>query len=75
MPGCDQIGLDSLGPEIEEIASLGVPAVILFGLPEEKDAVASGATVRVSAGGRVFFTFHPEAKPSTKLAEWKDGKR
>ncbi|MCL4533887.1 MAG: porphobilinogen synthase [Bacteroidetes bacterium] len=43
MPGCDQIGLEVLGPEIEEIVELGIPAVILFGLPEEKDELASEA--------------------------------
>ncbi len=43
MPGCDQIGVEVLGAEIEQIAELGIPAVILFGLPDEKDEVASGA--------------------------------
>jgi porphobilinogen synthase len=43
MPGCDQIGIGALGPEIEEIAALGVPAVILFGLPDSKDELASEA--------------------------------
>ncbi len=43
MPGCDQIGVEVLGPEIEEIAELGIPAVLLFGLPEQKDEMASEA--------------------------------
>ena len=43
MPGCDQIGVEVLGPEIEDIVGLGIPAVILFGLPEEKDEMASDA--------------------------------
>lgn len=43
MPGVYQFSLDHLGAEIDEVVSLGIKAVILFGLPAEKDAVGSGA--------------------------------
>ena len=43
MPGHDQMTVDQLPREIDEIASLGIPAVILFGIPEQKDAVGSDA--------------------------------
>ena len=43
MPGVFQLSLDNLGAEIDEVAGLGIKAVILFGLPAEKDAVGSGA--------------------------------
>jgi len=43
MPGNYQLSIDRLGAELEEVVSLGIPAVILFGLPEAKDAVGSGA--------------------------------
>jgi porphobilinogen synthase len=43
MPGQYQLSLDMLEPEIDEIVGLGIPAVILFGLPEMKDEIASGA--------------------------------
>ncbi|MEO4052109.1 porphobilinogen synthase [Solibacillus sp. CAU 1738] len=43
MPGVFQFSLDHLGAEIDEVVALGIPAVILFGLPAEKDAVGSGA--------------------------------
>jgi porphobilinogen synthase len=43
MPGCAQMSVDVLVEECRELASLGVPAVILFGLPEHKDAVGSSA--------------------------------
>ena len=43
MPGVFQLSLDNLGNEIDEIVALGIKAVILFGLPAEKDAVGSGA--------------------------------
>jgi porphobilinogen synthase len=35
--------LDDLGAEVEELVRLGVDAVILFGIPEEKDDEGSGA--------------------------------
>ena len=41
MPGQFQLSLDQLPAEIDELKSLGVPAVILFGLPAHKDAVGS----------------------------------
>ncbi len=43
MPGCYQMSVDVLVEECRELASLGVPAVILFGLPAHKDAVGSSA--------------------------------
>jgi porphobilinogen synthase len=39
MPGIYQWSVDKLPAEAEEIAGLGIPAVILFGIPEEKDPV------------------------------------
>ncbi|MFF5994495.1 porphobilinogen synthase [Lysinibacillus sp. KU-BSD001] len=43
MPGVFQLSLDHLGAELDEVVALGIKAVILFGLPAEKDAVGSGA--------------------------------
>jgi len=43
MPGVFQLTLDQLPGEIDELKSLGIPAVILFGLPSSKDAVGSEA--------------------------------
>ncbi|MDQ3167896.1 MAG: porphobilinogen synthase, partial [Chloroflexota bacterium] len=43
MPGQFQISLDHLAAEIEEVASLGIGAVLLFGLPARKDAIGSAA--------------------------------
>jgi porphobilinogen synthase len=37
MPGQYQWSLDRLPREVEEIARLGIPAVLLFGIPEQKD--------------------------------------
>ena len=44
MPGVSQLTTDRLAVEAQEIASLGIPAVILFGIPAAKDAVGSDNT-------------------------------
>jgi porphobilinogen synthase len=41
MPGHAQLSVDLLAGEVREIESLGIPAVILFGIPEHKDAIGS----------------------------------
>ncbi|MDF2536155.1 MAG: porphobilinogen synthase [Bacillales bacterium] len=45
MPGVCQISMDLLKAEMEEVVSLGIKSVILFGVPEEsdKDACGTGA--------------------------------
>ena len=43
MPGVFNLSVDQAVKEAREVYSLGVPSVILFGLPEKKDEVATGA--------------------------------
>src|SRR3989454_5199326 len=43
MPGVFNLSVDEAVKEARQTYSLGVPAVILFGLPEKKDEVATGA--------------------------------
>jgi porphobilinogen synthase len=43
MPGCYQESVDEMVGNAKEIRSLGIPAVMLFGIPEHKDEVGSGA--------------------------------
>ncbi len=43
MPGVHQFSIDRLMEEMEEVVSLGIPSVMVFGIPSEKDAVGSGA--------------------------------
>ena len=43
MPGQFQLSVDQLAGEIREIESLGIPAIILFGIPDHKDAHGTGA--------------------------------
>jgi porphobilinogen synthase len=43
MPGVYHWSADTVAAEAERVAALGIPAVLLFGLPEHKDEVGSGA--------------------------------
>ncbi|MDQ2653451.1 MAG: porphobilinogen synthase [Chloroflexota bacterium] len=43
MPGQFQLSVDKLPRELNELAELGIGGVLLFGIPEEKDSLASGA--------------------------------
>jgi len=43
MPGVFQMSIDTLVEECKDVASLRIPAVILFGIPDHKDEVGSEA--------------------------------
>jgi len=43
MPGVYQMSIDVLIEECKEVAALGIPAIILFGIPSHKDEVGSEA--------------------------------
>ena len=43
MPGIAQLTVDRAVRESQEVDALGIPAVILFGIPEHKDAIGSEA--------------------------------
>ncbi|AEG59889.1 porphobilinogen synthase [Desulforamulus ruminis] len=43
MPGVFNLSLDTLLEEIKEVVQLGIPGVLVFGIPEEKDEVGTGA--------------------------------
>jgi len=43
MPGVYQLSVDEIVKECREVAQLGIPAVILFGIPNVKDELASEA--------------------------------
>ncbi|SFA68832.1 porphobilinogen synthase [Lentibacillus halodurans] len=45
MPGVYQISLDHVKAEMEELQSLGIKAVMLFGVPNEKDEQGTGAFI------------------------------
>jgi porphobilinogen synthase len=68
LPALGRFSVDALVAEAEELRGLGVPAVILFGIPDEKDEQGSGAwddegvvqralrALRASAPGLVLIT-------------------
>jgi len=43
LPGQSQVSVDEAVADAKECESLGIPAVILFGVPDQKDDVGSGA--------------------------------
>jgi porphobilinogen synthase len=43
MPGVYQMSVDVIAEECKEVENLGIPAVILFGIPDLKDEIGSGA--------------------------------
>ncbi len=43
MPGVCNLSVDEAVKEAQEVRSLGIPSIILFGLPDKKDEVATGA--------------------------------
>src|SRR5215470_14946608 len=45
MPGVFNLSVDETVKEVQEACDLGVRSVILFGLPEKKDEIATGAWV------------------------------
>ena len=55
MPGIYQLSLDNLMAEVGEVSELGIPAVLLFGIPETKDARGTEA---YEAGGIIQEAIH-----------------
>lgn len=43
MPGVYNYSLDEFVPALQGVVELGIPAIIIFGIPESKDSVGSGA--------------------------------
>src|SRR2546430_10874012 len=43
MPGIDRLSISAAVEEAGEVAALGIPAILLFGVPADKDADGSGA--------------------------------
>ncbi len=43
MPGVHHFSLDRMGEELDEVVALGIPSVLVFGVPQHKDACGSEA--------------------------------
>jgi porphobilinogen synthase len=46
MPGNFQMSIDHIVREAAQMKTLGIPAILLFGIPEKKDEIASGALAK-----------------------------
>ncbi|MHB8503532.1 MAG: porphobilinogen synthase [Candidatus Acidiferrales bacterium] len=64
MPGVHQQSVDQIAEECREVEALGIPGVILFGLPESKD---SRGTISTSAQGVVQKAIEAIRKANLKL--------
>ncbi|WP_106768518.1 porphobilinogen synthase [Paenibacillus faecalis] len=63
MPGVFHFSLDMLKAEVDEIAALGIPAVLLFGIPESKDSKGTSGFAEdgiVQEATRLIKKWHPE---------------
>ena len=49
MPGVFQFSLDHLKEEMDEVASLGIKSVLLFGVPNEKDECGTGLSMTMES--------------------------
>lgn len=77
MPGVYHFSLDTLKAEVDEIAALGIPAVLLFGIPETKDAIGSSGFAEdgiVQEATRLIKQWYPEllVVADTCLCEFTD---
>ncbi|MDN4607154.1 porphobilinogen synthase [Sporosarcina highlanderae] len=77
MPGIHQLSLDRLIDEVDEVVALGIPSVLLFGIPAEKDATGTGAYAEqgiVQQATRLIKEKHPEliVIADTCLCEYTD---
>jgi porphobilinogen synthase len=69
MPGCAQMSIDVLVEECKRSFDLGIPAIILFGLPARKDATGSEGT---SPGGIVPRAIAAVKEAVPDLVVWAD---
>ena len=69
MPGNYQMSVDQIVEECREVASLGIPAVILFGLPESKDPEGSGAYAADGIVQRAIRAIKSEVKDLLVIAD------
>ncbi|BFH61090.1 MULTISPECIES: porphobilinogen synthase [Paenibacillus] len=77
MPGIYHFSLDTLKEEVDEIVALGIPAVLLFGIPETKDSVGTSAFVEdgiVQEATRLIKKWYPDllVVADTCLCEFTD---
>lgn len=69
MPGVAQLSVDEAANEARDVAALGISGVMLFGVPDDKDAHASGA---IDPDGLVPQAIAAIKKASPDLLVWAD---
>jgi porphobilinogen synthase len=69
MPGQCQLSVDELPRELHELSEAGINAVLLFGIPEEKDREASGAFAADGVVQRALRTIKREAPDMLAIAD------
>ena len=67
MPGVSRLSLDELLKEAKDAASMGIPAVLLFGVPQSKDprgseAYAEDGIVQQAAPSRAELASHHQGR-------------
>src|SRR5919108_3015170 len=70
LPGVDHLSIDGAVEEAGEVAALGIPGVLLFGLPAHKDEQGSGAwddECVIQLATRAIKAAHPELLVITDL--------
>src|SRR5215213_983950 len=69
MPGCFNLSVDELVKEVEGARKVGVRSVILFGVPETKDAVGSGGYAEDGITQRAIRALKREVKDVVVMAD------
>jgi porphobilinogen synthase len=69
MPGCFNLSIDELVKEVERAVRVGVRSVILFGVPDEKDAAGSQAYAEDGITQRAIRAIKREVKEAFVIAD------
>ena len=69
MPGICRLPLTDLPKEAAEVASLNIPAILIFGLPEKKDATGTGAYAPNGIAQRAIQTIKKTTPQLTVIAD------
>ncbi|MEW6209533.1 MAG: porphobilinogen synthase [Acidobacteriota bacterium] len=69
MPGCFNLSIDELVREVALARSVGIRSVILFGVPDEKDSVGSGAYAEDGITQRAIRAVKREVKDTIVIAD------
>src|SRR6185503_13679522 len=69
MPGCFNLSIDELVKEVESAAKVGVRSVILFGVPDKKDAAGTQGYAEDGITQRAIRAIKREVKDSLVIAD------